>query len=205
MKRGLFITFEGIEGSGKSTHAKFFCDYLNENGMDALLLREPGGTVTGEKIRDILLDKNNTGLIVEAELLLYNAARVQIVAERINPALKSGKVVICDRFADSTVAYQAYGGGLDVEIVKSINNFAALGVVPDFTVLLDSDVERGLERSGRGDRMELKPVSFHEKVRAGFLKLAENNERFFVVPEVSIDEGRNIIIEEFKKRFNFIK
>jgi len=194
MKRGLFITFEGIEGSGKSTHCKQVAQFLKKRGHSVLRVREPGGTKIGEKIRTILLDKKHTRMTVEAELLLYNAARVQIVSEIIEPALKKGMIVLCDRFFDSTVAYQCYGGKLDKKITGAINRFASRGLNPDHTFLLDSDVKRGLERAGRGDRMELKSLAFHRRVRAGFLDLARaNKKRFFLIKEMPIPARREII------------
>jgi dTMP kinase len=190
MKKGIFITFEGIEGSGKSTHCKGVEAYLKKSGYSVLRVREPGGTVIGEKVRKVILDKTHTQMTVECELLLYNAARVQIVNEVIMPALREGNIVLCDRFVDSTIAYQCYGGKLDSTIVATINSFAACGLVPDHTFLLDSDVTRGLTRAGRGDRMELKSLAFHKRVRKGFLDLAkENPKRFSVIKEMSIDRG----------------
>ncbi len=189
-KKGLFITFEGIEGSGKSSHCKLVETFLKDRGHDVLRVREPGGTVISEKIRDILLDKEHTQMTVECELLLYNAARVQIVHEVIQPALRDGKIVLCDRFFDSTIAYQCYGGKLDEKVTERMNIFAALGLSPDHTFLLDSDVERGLDRAGRGDRMELKSLDFHKSVREGFLAIAAANaNRFVVVKEKPIADG----------------
>ncbi len=172
-KKGMFITFEGIEGSGKSTHAKYAVQYLKKKGHDVVVLREPGGTVIGEQIRKILLDKKNAVMGVACELLLYNAARAQIVDEVIKPAMIRGAVIVCDRFYDSTIAYQCYGGKVNEEIATSMNVFAAMGIGPDKTFLLDSDVERGLARAGRGDRMELKSVAFHKRVRKGFFGYCE--------------------------------
>lgn len=194
MKKGAFITFEGIEGSGKSTHCKNAAAFLKKRGHAVLCVREPGGTVIGEKIRTILLDKTHTHMTVECELLLYNAARVQIVSEVIQPALKKKMIVLCDRFYDSTVAYQCYGGKLDASITEVMNSFAARGLCPDRTFLLDSDVARGLQRAGRGDRMELKSLAFHRRVRKGFLSLARAHAaRFSVVKEMPIADGRSII------------
>lgn len=192
--KGCFLTFEGIEGSGKSTHAKHAAQYLKRKGHSVLLIREPGGTSISEKIRTILLDKKNTKMAVQTELLLYNAARAQLVSEVIKPALAKEKIVICDRFYDSTIAYQCFGGKLARASADRMNQFAAQGVRPFKTFLLDSDVERGLARAGRGDRMELKSLTFHKHVRKGFLKLAEQEKRrFFVIEEMPIPEGRRII------------
>lgn len=201
-KKGMFITFEGIEGSGKSTHCKHAVNYLQNKGLDVLVLREPGGTEIGEEIRTILLDKKNGAMSVECELLLYNAARAQIVSEVIVPALRQKKVVVCDRFYDSTIAYQCFGGKLDHAIAHTMNTFAAMGLIPDKTFLLDSNVARGLARAGRGDRMELKSLAFHKRVRKGFLQIAESaRERFCVVKEMSIDAGRPIIERELDELF----
>ncbi len=198
-----FITFEGIEGSGKSTQAKNAADYLKSEGFEVVLMREPGGTKIGEAIRDILLDKENVAMTPETELLLYNAARVQIVTELIRPHLEKGTIVICDRFVDSTIAYQAYAGGVDLGFTKTICSFASLSCLPDLTFLMDSDVERGLERCGRGDRMELKSLDFHQAVRDGFLKIAEaSKERFCVVNEMPIADGKEFVITKLRSFFN---
>jgi len=196
MKRtkGSFITFEGIEGSGKSTQCKRAAQYLKCRGYAVLLLREPGDTIIGEKIRKILLDKKHTAMSVESELLLYNAARVQLVNEVIVPALKKGTIVLCDRFYDSTIAYQCYGGHLNRNDTERINAFAAGSVKPRITFLLDSDVARGLTRAGRGDRMELKSLAFHKRVRRGFLSLAKKYpRRFCVIKECPIADGQLLI------------
>jgi len=194
MKKGLFITFEGIEGSGKSTHCKYAVQYLKKKGCDVVVMREPGGTKIGEKIRSVLLDKKNSAMSVECELLLYNAARAQIVHEVIQPALKQKKIVVCDRFFDSTIAYQCFGGKLDQTIAERMNTFAAMGLTPDKTFLLDSNVERGLARAGRGDRMELKSLAFHKRVRKGFLHIVERNpKRFCLLQEMAIEKGRPLI------------
>ncbi|MBU1862673.1 MAG: dTMP kinase [Candidatus Omnitrophica bacterium] len=201
-KKGIFITFEGIEGSGKSSHCKLAAQHLKRKGYDVLTVREPGGTKIGEKIRQILLDKKNSHMTVECELLLYNAARVQIVREVIMPALQKGTIVLCDRFIDSTIAYQCYGGGLDRTIATKINNFATGTVMPMVTFLLDSDVGRGLKRAGRGDRMELKSFAFHKRVRKGFLTIAKQYpRRFCVIKECTIDEGRKIITRKLNVLF----
>ena len=198
----MFITFEGIEGSGKSTHCKHAAEYIASKGYEVVLLREPGGTKISEQIRTVLLDKDNAEMCVECELLLYNAARVQLVYEVIAPAIKEGKVVVCDRFFDSTVAYQCFGGSLDKSITDTVNAFAAQTAMPMLTVLLDSDVERGLDRAGRGDRMELKSIEFHKRVRNGFLTIAKQNpDRFFCVDEMTIDEGKKIIERKLDEVF----
>ncbi|WP_283170533.1 dTMP kinase [Curtanaerobium respiraculi] len=170
---GVFITFEGGDGAGKSTHIRFLAAALEGQGREALCLREPGGTVVGEALRDVVLDPANEGLAPEAELFIYEAARAQIVAEVIKPALARGAVVLCDRFCDSTVAYQAYGRGLSREFVQQANRFACQGVRPDRTVLMlaSEDPAVGLARASRGsapDRMEGAGLEFHERVAHAF-------------------------------------
>lgn len=173
-KRGLFITFEGPEGSGKSTHSRLLCNFLRNRGYKVLYTREPGGTRISEKIRKILLDPKNKDMNVVCEMLLYMAARAQIVKEVIAPALKKGKIVICDRFLDATTVYQGYAGGLDVKVIKDIGNLVTGRRSPDITFLLDIDAERGLKRAGRTkDRIERKSLIFHRAVRRGYLKIAK--------------------------------
>ena len=170
MGRGFFITFEGIDGCGKSTQIRFLTDYLKEKGRDHLLLREPGGTVIGENIRNILLDKKNTGMIPMTELLLFEAARAQIVSEVIKPAVEEGKIVICDRFFDSTSAYQGYARNMGSEVVENLNRLATGGFEPDITFLLDISPEEAFSRRvarGEEDRIEKLGMEFQEKVRAG--------------------------------------
>ncbi|MEW6141774.1 MAG: dTMP kinase [Chloroflexota bacterium] len=183
MKR-LFITFEGGEGCGKSTQARALYTHLKRQGIPVLLTQEPGGTDLGRHIRDLLKRQVSTSISPEAELLLFNASRAQLVSEVIKPALKKGMVVICDRFYDSTTAYQGYGRGLDLTAVKAVNDFGAGGLKPDLTILLDIPPERGLDRKGRSveDRYEQEAVRFHKRVRAGYLKLARMEpERWLVI------------------------
>lgn len=170
--KGKFITFEGSEGSGKSTQSKLLCQYLRSKGFKAIFLREPGTTKIGEKIRKILLDCKNDSMVPECELLLYMAARSQLVNEVIKPALKKGKIIVCDRFMDSTLAYQGYGLGMDIRSIRHIGNFVTAGIKPDLTVFLDLSVEKGLAKCGAiMDRIEKRPCSYHERVRKGYLKL----------------------------------
>jgi dTMP kinase len=180
MKRGRFITFEGPEGSGKSTHVRRLAGRLENCGVNVLLTREPGGTRTGEAIRGILQhDTAGEPLSPRAELLLFEASRAQLVSAVIEPALASGKWVICDRFADSSTAYQGYGRGFGADTVLGLNAFAVGQTVPDLTLLLDIPVSRGLDRiekravGGAGrDRIEREEQTFHEAVRNGFMALA---------------------------------
>lgn len=172
----MLITFEGPDGSGKSTQIGLLSEYLREVGCDALVTREPGGTTIGERIRTILHDVKNTGMSSEAEILLYSASRAQLVAELIRPNLAAGKTILCDRFYDSTIAYQGYGRGLDLEMLQRITAFAVKQLKPDLTFLLDLDVEAGLLRRERGDveinRMDLQGRAFYERVRHGYFQLA---------------------------------
>lgn len=180
----MFITFEGIEGVGKSTQVKALRVFLEAKGFEVVLLREPGGTLLSEKIRDILLSPDTGDIDPISELLLYSAARAELVSSVIEPALKTGKVVILDRYTDSTLAYQGYGRGLDLDFIENLNNKAAHGIKPDLTFLIDLPVEIGLKRAltnaaaeGRTgpDRLEGESLAFHGRVREGFLKIAENN------------------------------
>lgn len=175
--RGVFITFEGGDGVGKSTHIRFLADALRARGHEVVCLREPGGTDIGEALRALVLDPAHGNMSAETELLIYEAARAQITAEVIKPALARGAVVLCDRFYDSTVAYQAHGRGLDCAFVEAANAFAAQGAAPDRTLLLVLDeVAAGLDRAAHraeADRMEQAGGDFHSRVAAGFLAIAE--------------------------------
>ena len=172
-RKGLFITFEGSEGSGKSTQIKLVRRYLEKKGARVLFLREPGGTKISEKIRRILLDVGSAGMGDECETLLYMAARAQLVKETIAPALKKGMIVLCDRFLDSTLAYQGYGSGVSIEWIKKIGGFATRGICPDLTFFFDIDAQEGLKRIQRAkDRIEQRALAYHERVRQGYLELA---------------------------------
>jgi dTMP kinase len=170
-----FISFEGIEGSGKSTQSRLFADYLLGKGHDVVHTAEPGGTDIGLKIRKLLLEPNNH-MDALTELLLYYASRAQHVQEVINPAMRENKIVITDRFTDSTVAYQGYARGLSMDIIQSLNDIVLSDLTPDMTFLLDMDVREGLRRNRdamKEDRFELETVAFHERVRQGFHEIAE--------------------------------
>lgn len=171
--RGKFITFEGSEGCGKSTQSRLLYQYLRRKGYKAVYLREPGGTRISEAIRKILLDDRNESMSAACETLLYMAARAQVAEEIIRPALRQGKVVICDRFLDSTLAYQGYGLGIDIALIKKIGSFAAAGINPDLTIYLDLPVQKGLRhRHLNKDRIEKRSLAYHLRVRKGYLKLA---------------------------------
>ena len=172
-KKGLFITFEGIDGSGKSTQIELLANYLKKRNIDFILTRDPGGTDLGNCLRDILLNYKGK-IFPTCELFLYLADRAQHIEEKIIPALNSGKVVLCDRFTDSTIAYQGYARGLDTTVINELNSIVTQGLKPDITLLYDISVETSLSRVGtKKDRLESENADFHEQVRNGYLKLAE--------------------------------
>ncbi len=174
-KRGIFISFEGIEGTGKSTQARLLSEYLAKKGLKTLLTEEPGGTPISLQIRKVLLSTKHKEMDYLTELLLYNADRIQHIKEKIIPAIDCGRIVITDRFSDSTAAYQGYGRGISLKLINSIDRIATGRMRPNLTILLDLDVETGLMRNkkiNKMDRLELEDVKFHKKVREGFLKLA---------------------------------
>lgn len=177
--RGVFVTFEGGDGVGKSTHIRYVANELRLAGREVVCLREPGGTGIGESLRAMVLDPDNGEISSEAELLMYEAARAQLVREVIRPALERGAVVLCDRFSDSTIAYQAYGRGLPLDFVRRANAFATGGIVPDRTILLVfGNTRKSLARAtgaGTGDRMEQAGEVFHSRVNRAFLKLAKRD------------------------------
>lgn len=176
--KGKLITFEGSEGSGKSTQIKLIYQHLKKKKKPVLFLREPGGVKISEKIRGILLDIRNQGMGPECETLLYMAARAQLAGEVIRPALKAGKIVLCDRFLDSTLAYQGYGHGVDIGIIKKIGRFATQGISPDLTFFFDIETRQGLSRIQRSkDRIERRSLAYHDRVREGYQKLARQEPR----------------------------
>jgi len=186
----LFITFEGPEGSGKTTQMELLKGYLEEKGHSVLATREPGGTSIGNQIRAVLLDPCNTEMLPASEALLFSAARAQIVNQVIRPHLAQGDIVLCDRYADSTLAYQGYGHGLDLEMLHTITAFATGGLKPDLTVYLDIDVEEGLRRkltaheagNAEWNRLDQQEAAFHRRVREGYLKMATREpDRWLVV------------------------
>ena len=183
-----FITFEGSEGCGKSTQSGMLFRYLLAKGAKVIYLREPGGVKLSETIRSILLDPKSK-ISAQAETLLYMAARAQVVEEIIKPALKAKKIVICDRFLDSTVAYQGYGLGIDIKLIKSIGNFATQGLTPDLTIFLDLPVKSGLKyRHNCKDRIEQRSMNYHEKVRKGYLALAKQEPQRIKIVKVLGDK-----------------
>jgi len=171
-----FITLEGPEGGGKSTQAKRLVDHLQAQGHEVLFTREPGGTEIGDQIRQVIMSLENKSMSPEAEFLLFSASRAQVVRELIKPQLERGGFVVCDRFYDSSLAYQGYGHELDLELLRTITGFVSGGLVPDLTLLLDLTSELGLERrkqDGRWNRLDDYDLAFHERVREGYHRLAE--------------------------------
>lgn len=212
--KGTFITFEGGEGSGKSTQARLLAAYLKGHGHQIVATREPGGTEIGDAIRTIILNPEFSEMKNITELLLLAASRAQHVEERIKPALERGCVVICDRFTESTIAYQGYGRGFDLKLMRSLNQLATGGVFPDLTILLDLPIEVGLVRAkaldkkeagaGKGDRIEQEDDDFHQRLRKGFIDLAEEEpERIKLLPVTGdIEETHKVvvkIVDEFLK------
>ncbi len=174
LKKGIFITFEGPEGCGKSTQSRLLNDHLKRQGRAVVYTREPGGTKLGEAVRGVLLNSRHIDISDLAELFLFEACRSQITSEIIKSALREGKIVICDRFSDATLAYQGYGGRLPLETIMALDRTATGGLKPDLTILLDIDTLTGLKRAkAKGvDRMESKAIAYHRRVRAGYLKLS---------------------------------
>ncbi len=179
LKRGIFITFEGPERSGKSTHSRLAADFLKRQGYSVVYTREPGGTAVGDRIRGVLLDAKNIRMSALAETLLFEASRSELVREVIKPALSKKKIVISDRFHDATCVYQGYAGGVPLKEIKKIESVSMKAVSPDLTILLDIDARAGLGkiRRGKKDRIESKNISFHRKVRAGYLALVGKNKK----------------------------
>ncbi len=191
----MFITFEGPEGSGKSSQIKQLALFLKTRGFSVLETREPGGTPIGDQIRDCLHDVANTDMVAPTEFLLYSASRAQLVREVIRPALDAGTIVLCDRYADSTTAYQGYGRGLDLADLRLITRFATGGLTPDVTFLLDIDVERGLARRVEGEaemnRLDLEEIAFHQRVRDGYHQLAKIDPQRWIL--VDADRSQEIV------------
>lgn len=203
--KGKFITFEGCEGVGKSRQIKLLQEYLDENGISYYLTREPGGTNVSEKIREIILDGKNTSMTDECEALLYAAARVQLLDETVKPKLDNGELVLCDRFIDSSLAYQGYARGLGYEFIERINDYAIRNFMPDYTVFLDLTPEKAFLRKGgvdKTDRLELSGMEFHNRVYKGYIELAKKySERFIVIDASgSKAETHQKIIDALKEK-----
>ncbi|HHV99724.1 MAG TPA: dTMP kinase [Clostridiaceae bacterium] len=200
MKKGLFITIEGMDGSGKTTQINMIRDYISEKGYNVMLAREPGGTKISEKIRDIILDPANGAMAAITEVLLYASARAQLVAEVIKPAVESGSVVVCDRFIDSSFAYQGFGRGIDIKTIADVNRAAIDGMMPDLTFFIDMSPEIALKRrmaSSEADRIEKEHMEFHMKAYNGYKELA----RLYPERIKTIDGNRTVeeISQEIRK------
>ena len=202
MKKGLFITFEGADGCGKTTQINLLKEYLEHKGLEVLLTREPGGVGLGVKIREILLNYDGE-VSSKAEAFLFLADRAQNIDVIVKPAIEVGKIVLCDRHTDSTVAYQGYGRGVDLEQIKMLNNLATGGLKPDLTYVFDIDVETSSKRVGKvKDRMEAAGVEFHNRVRDGYLALAKDEpDRVRVINSADTIEN---IFEQVKAIFDSI-
>jgi len=189
--KGKFITFEGSEGCGKSTQSKLLYQYLKRKGFKVAYLREPGGTKVSEKIRKILLDARNDSMAAMPEMLLYMAARAQIVHEVIAPALNNGSIVICDRFLDSTITYQGYGLGMDIKLIKCVGEMATSGIKPGLTIFLSLPLKKGLRhRQHTKDRIEKRSLVYHSRVLKGYLKLARLEPKRIKIVKVNKDKNK---------------
>ena len=188
----MFITLEGPEGSGKTTLCTRLELLLASKGHDVISIREPGGTLIGQKVRDVLLDQENIGMVPQAEFLLFSASRAQLVREVVKPNLDAGVVVLCDRFLDSSLAYQGYGHQLEVDVLREISGFVTAGLQPDLTFLLDVLPEEGLRRRKQDpdtwNRLDAYSIEFHSRVRSGFLSLAKNNPNRWEIIDASQSE-----------------
>ncbi|WP_293978868.1 dTMP kinase [uncultured Clostridium sp.] len=205
MKKGLFIVFEGGEGTGKTTAIESIYDWVIEKGLKCIKTREPGGIKIAEEIRQVILNKENTKMDGRTEALLYAAARRQHLVEKVIPALEDGYIVLCDRFIDSSLAYQGYARGLGIEEVMSINKFAIGDYMPDLSILFDLDPKIGLERismSGEREvnRLDLEKIEFHEKVREGYNKVYNDNKER--ITKINADQSKENIVNELKKILN---
>lgn len=207
LSRGIFITFEGDDGVGKSTHARRLAEVIRGSGREVLCLREPGNTAIGEKLRSVLLDPAHVEMTPACELLIYEAARAQLMQEVLVPALEAGAVVICDRFTDSTVAYQAAGRGLPFDTVHDLNDFATGGIEPDLTILLSlpdaGEKDRRIGARSAKDRMELAGAGFHERVSAAFADLPQRHPQRVVEIMADEEEARTAkrLLEAVIERF----
>jgi dTMP kinase len=196
----MFITIEGPDGSGKTTQVVPLSEYLIQSGYQVLITREPGGTAIGDQIRRVLSDLKNTGMHPRSETLLFLAARAQLVEEVIKPHLEKGYIVLCDRYADSTMAYQGYGHQYEIQQIRSLISFATGGLNPDLTILLDLDVQTGLKRKARGNewnRLDAYSLEFHERVRQGYAALVEAEPDRWVV--IDADQPADRIQEMIRK------
>lgn len=205
MKKGYFITLEGNEGAGKSSIVEMAAQYLSSKGLEVITSREPGGIAIAEQIRSVILDKNNTMMDGRTEALLYAAARRQHYIEKISPSLQDGKTIICDRFIDSSLAYQGHARGLGIDEILSINEFAVDGMFPDLTLYLDVNPEIGLQRIRENEnrevnRLDLESLSFHHKVREGYLEVVNRFPERIV--KINANEQLDAVFEEVKRVFD---
>lgn len=208
-QKGTFITLEGSEGCGKTTQSQALAEFLRQQGYDVLLTREPGGTAIGEQIRAILANRENTAMQLRTEVLLFQASRAQLVEEVIRPHLARGGIVVCDRYADSTLAYQGYGYRLiPLEQVRALVEFATAGLQPHLTLLLDLDVEIGLRRRAQGgevNRLDIYELEFYQRVRAGYLELARQQPERWVILNAALPfaevqaELRRVVLARLQK------
>lgn len=207
MNKGVFITFEGPDGCGKTTIVKMVEKYLHENNIEYISTREPGGINISEQIRTIILDKANTEMDGKTETLLYVASRRQHLSERVIPALKSGKVVICDRFIDSSLAYQGYARGIGIDEVMNINEFAIDGYMPHLTLYLDIEPQVGLARIASNNqreinRLDVEKLDFHKRVREGYFKLLEKYPDR--IKKIDANQSIDRVFEDVKNYLKFI-
>ena len=203
--KGKLITFEGCEGVGKSKQLQLLKEYLDANNINYFLTREPGGTEISEQIRKVILDGNNKDMTDKCEALLYAASRVQLLEQTVKPKLEAGELVICDRYIDSSLAYQGYARGLGIEYIEQINNYAIKNFMPDYTIFLNLAPEQAFLRKGGvdgKDRVELSGIEFHNKVYNGYLELAKRyNERFIVIDASGSKEQTHAkVISAFKEK-----
>jgi len=197
----MFITFEGPEGSGKTCQLAELANFLSQQGYPIFKTREPGGTVIGDQIREVLFDLKNTEMEPRSEILLFQASRAQLVAQVIRPRLANGEIVLCDRYADSTLAYQGYGHQMDLEQLKKVVSFATGGLKPDLTLFLDVDVEVGLQRraqDGDWNRLDAYQVDFHRRVRKGYLELAQQEPNRWVM--IDAGQGKDLVQMDIRQQ-----
>lgn len=200
-KKGIIVSFEGIDGCGKSTQARLFCKYLGKKGLDYVFLNEPGGTLTGEKIRKILLNSKDN-IYPLTELFLYLASRSQLVEELISPYIKKGKIVVLDRYIDSTTAYQGYGRGIPLELIRYIHDFLVRDFFPDITFLIDAPASKLISvlKNKKRDRIEKESLEFQKKVRDGYLHIAKREKkRIKIIKRKKVFLTHKEIIKEWEK------